>query len=89
MQGFAFLIDPQLLSSVLHLYPPLGSLPNRGEKHNTLTSGVRREELRHLIIKKRQARRPQALPVRCQVDFAPNDGRFELGGAIAAIPEAL
>ena len=34
-------------------------------------------------------RRPQALPVSGQVDFAPSDSRFELGGAITTISEAL
>ncbi len=50
---------------------------------------MRGKELLHVIIKKREARRPQALPVSGQVDFAPNDSRFELGGAISTISEAL
>lgn len=72
-----------------YLSPPLDRLPNCGEKQNTFAFSMRSEELRHIIIKKRKTGCSQALPIRCQVDFASNDGGFELGGAIATISEAL
>ncbi len=72
-----------------YLSPPLDRLPNRREKQDTFACRMRGKELLHIIIKKREACRPQALPVSGQVDFAPNDSRFELGGAITTISEAL
>ena len=72
----------QLLSS-------LGALAQCHKEDRTLALRMGGEKLRHIIVIERQARRPQALRVSCQIQLAPQDSCLELDSAITSIAETL
>ena len=54
----------------------LSRASERRQEHRALALGVRREELRHLVIEEGEPSRPEALSVRAQIDPSPENSSF-------------